>query len=206
MNKVRLEALSDGVFAIVMTLLVIEIGVPDILNPTDAKLIAALERLTPLFISYFISFTVLAMFWMSHNFFLHSFTKNVNRVLVLLNLLYLSMIALLPFSAHFLGSFLTSPVAVLTYGINVFAIGLVASVLVQYAYVSHEIDTTHLSRRSLIQARIRSLVTPVCSLIGMALIGVSTTVTLVLYTIPIIFNIVPGLLDRVERSLKLNFD
>lgn len=206
MNKARLEALSDGVFAIVMTLLVIEIVIPDILNPTDTKLVAALSQLTPLFVSYFVSFVVLAMFWMSHNFFYSSFTKNVDRILVLLNMLYLSLIALLPFSAHFLGLYLTSPVAVLTYGVNVFAIGLIASLVLQYAVVSDEIDTAHTSRRMLMQARIRSLLTPVCTLVGMMLIGVSTWVALGFYAFPIIFNIVPGLLDLVERKLGLNFD
>ncbi len=206
MDKTRLETLSDGVFSIVMTLLVIEIAVPEILNPTDAKIITALGHLTPLFVSYFVSFTVLAMFWISHNFFYSSITREVNRVLVLLNMLYLSTIALLPFSAHFLGTYLTSPVATLAYGINVFAIGVVASVVLQYAYTSDEIDTAHLSRRTLIQARIRTLLTPVCTLLGMTLIGISIWIALALYALPIIFNIVPGLLDLVEKKLRLNFD
>jgi uncharacterized membrane protein len=206
MDKARLEVLSDGVFAIVMTLLIIQITVPDILDPTDAKLITALQDLEPLFISYFVTFAVLTMFWVAHNFFYHSFTNNVNRVLVLLNMLYLSTIALLPFSAHFLGTYLTQPVAVLTYGINVFAIGLIASIELQYAYMSDEIDTEHVTRRRVTQARIRSLITPACTLLGMALIGVSVWLSLVLYAFPIIFNIVPGFLNYAERKLGLNFD
>jgi uncharacterized membrane protein len=206
MNKSRLEALSDGIFAIVMTLLAVEITVPEIFNPTDAKLLTALHELTPLFISYFASFTVLAMFWISHKVFYSSFTKDVNRILVLLNILFLSLVALLPFSARLLGLYIDSSVAVLTYGINVFAIGLVASVVLQYAIVSNEIDTAHISRRLLTQARIRSLLTPAFTLLGMAFVGVSVSLVLVLYAFPILFNIIPGMLNLVERKLGLDFD
>lgn len=206
MNKNRLEALSDGIFSIVMTLLVIEIVVPELHSANDQELFTALSHLGPLFIGYFVSFTVLAMFWIAHNFFYGAFTKNVNRVLVLLNILYLSFIALIPFSAHLLGEYPTLQLAIFLYGINVFLIGILAWIILRYALNSKDIDTDHLPRRLLVQAQIRSALTPICTVLGMLAVWVSIPLALFLYTFPIVFNIVPGLLDRLERLLKLNFD
>lgn len=206
MNKTRLEFLSDGIFAIVMTLLVIEIVVPELHQPTDADLWAALVHLQPLFLSYFVSFTVLAMFWISHNFFYGAFTKVINRHLTLLNFLYLSFVALIPFSSHFLGSYPASKLAVLVYGVNVLVIGLFSCAVLWYAIFSKEIDTEHITRRILIQAQIRAYLTPLSTLVGIAFLPVSLPLSLFFYAFPIVFNIVPGLLNRVERRLGLNFD
>lgn len=206
MNKNRLEALSDGVFSIVMTLLVFQISVP-VLNsiPTDTELLGHLSALVPLFVTYFTSFAVLAMFWISHNFFYSSFTKEINRTLVLLNMLYLSLIALIPFSARLLGEYDTLKVAAVVYGINVLIIGLVATSVLHYALYSNEIDTSHLSSRLLIQARIRSLLTPFCTFVGILCASVSVPVALFFFAFPIVFNMVPGTLDFMERMLGLEF-
>ena len=206
MNKNRLEAISDGIFSIVMTLLVIEIVVPELHSASDQELWGALSHLGPLFVGYFVSFAVLAMFWIAHNFFYGAFTKNVNRVLVLLNILYLSFVALIPFSAHLLGEYPVSRLAIFLYGLNVFVIGALAWIVLRYALNSKEIDTDHLSRRLLVQAQIRSALTPACTVLGMLAVWVSIPLALFLYTFPIVFNIIPGLLDRLERRLKLSFD
>ncbi len=206
MNKNRLEALSDGVFSIVMTLLVFEITVPVLrATPTNAELLQNLEKLAPLFISYFVSFAVLAMFWLSHNFFYGVFTRNINRTLVLLNMLYLSLIALIPFSARLIGEFDTLQVAVLVYGTNVFLIGIVATLVLHYAISSHEIDTSHVSPRLLVQARIRSFLTPFCTFIGLLFTMVNIHVALFFFAFPVFFNITPGTLDFAERILGLKF-
>lgn len=206
MNKTRLEALSDGVFSIVMTLLVIEIVVPSLRTPDDYALWQALMTLKPLFVSYFMSFVVLAMFWISHTAFYSVFTRVINRQLALLNIIYLSFIALIPFSSHLIGEYPHSAVAMLFYGFNVLLISLVSITVLRYAITSHEIDTSHVSRRIIIQAQIRNFLVPCATLTGMALTGVSLSVAMVCYGLPIIFNIIPGTLDFIERRLGLNFE
>ena len=206
MNKNRLEALSDGVFAVAMTLLVFEITVPSLrVTPSNAELLFSLEQLAPLFISYFVSFAVLVMFWLSHNFFYGSFTRTINRTLVLLNMLYLSFIALIPFSARLIGEYDSLQVAVLVYGLNIFLIGIVAAIVLHYAIHSHEIDTSHVSPRHLNRARIRSLLTPFCTFVGILFSGVSIHVALFFFAFPVFFNITPGTLDFAERVLGLKF-
>lgn len=193
MNKNRLESLSDGVFSIVMTILVFNITVPVIQGaPTDASLLAALGRIEPVFASYFISFAVLAMFWISHNFFYNSFTREINRKLVLLNMLYLSLLAFIPFSTRLLGEYDTTHVAVVWYGLNVFAIALVAAVVLHYAIYSNEIDTSHVTPRLLAQATFRSRLTVGFTFAGVLLGLLWRPVALLFFAFPIIFNLLPG--------------
>ena len=98
MNKTRLENLSDGVFAIVFTILVLEIRIPEeLVHPTPVELWRTLVELTPVFIGYFVTFTVLTLFWISHSVFYSEIVKVANRQLVLLNMLYLAFVSLLPF-------------------------------------------------------------------------------------------------------------
>lgn len=200
LSKVRLEALSDGLFAIVLTLLVIEIRVPEVHGAlTDTELWHALLGLTPLFVGYIVSFAVLAMFWLSHNFFYSHFVKEINRQLLLLNMLYLGLISLIPFSAHLIGTYPESPLAITIYGLNVLVIGLINISILRYALVSKEIDTTHIPKRLLHQAKIRSMVTPLCTLLGLLIVSFSIPLALMLFAFPIVFNIVPGTLDALER-------
>ena len=206
MNKNRLEALSDGVFSIVMTLLVFQISVPVFTTtPSNTELLVRLQTLIPLFVSYFITFAVLTMFWISHNFFYSSLTREINRTLVLLNMIYLSFLTLIPFSARLLGEYSTIRTAALLYGLNVLVIGLVSAGVIRYAVYSNEIDTSHISERLLNQARVRSLLTPICTLIGIICAYVSVPVALFFFAFPIVFNIVPGSLNFVENLFGLTF-
>jgi uncharacterized membrane protein len=206
MNKTRLEALSDGVFAIVMTLLIIEIHVPELEIVSGGALLSAMQKLAPLFVSYFVSFAVLATFWVGHNFFYGAFTKNINRQLVQLNMLYLALIALIPFSSHLLGTYTELPTAVRLYGLNVFAIGFVSALVLFYALRSEEIDTSHVTKRLLKQAKIRSVITPILTLLGIGVSYISIPGAIFLYAFPIIFNIIPGTLDFTERLFGFSLD
>jgi uncharacterized membrane protein len=200
LSKTRLEALSDGLFAIVLTLLVIEIRVPEVHGPlTDPQLWHELLLLQPLFVGYVVSFAVLAMFWLSHNFFYSHFVKDINRQLLLLNMGYLALVSLIPFSAHLIGAFPLSQLAVSLYGFNVLCIGLLNIAILQYALSSNEIDTTHINKRILHQAKIRSIVTPLCTVIGLGLAFVSIPAALAFFALPILFNIIPGTLNGLER-------
>jgi len=206
MNKNRVETLSDGVFAIAMTLLVVDFHVPPMPSFSDAALWQGLLSLRPVVESYFVSFTVLAMYWISHHALLHTFTKSINRAMVVFNMLFLSLIAFVPFSAHLLGAYGHSQVSVLFYGFNLVLISLSLIWMFLYALRSHEIDTSHVSNRTIKKAMIRIFLTPFCVLIGMAASIWSLGIALLLYAFPVIFNIFPGGLDFLERHFKLQLD
>lgn len=201
LNKARLESLSDGLFAIVFTLLVIEIRVPEVVGHiTNGELLHELSDLTPLFIGYVVSFSVLAMFWLSHNFFFQYFVKEINRQLLLLNLVFLGFVSLIPFSAHLIGRYPDLPLAVSIYGANVLLLGLMTSLIRYYALKTDEIDTSHISKRILHQAVIRSNITLVCTILGIVLAFIWIPTALFMYAFPILFNIIPGTLNKLEKA------
>ena len=203
MNKNRLETLSDGVFAIVMTILVIEFRLPE--STLGMPLLTELQRLTPSFLAYGVSFVALDMFWVSHNALFHIFTKNVNRVMIQINMVYLALMAFIPFSTHMLGKYTHTELAVVLYGLNLFLLGIVNYSMLRYALVSDEIDTDHVTVRNINQATIRMVMTPIMTAIGMGMTFISIPFALFLYAFPIFFNIVPGVLDWVEKRFGFNF-
>jgi len=102
-GKSRLEALSDGVFAVVMTILVLQLGGSAISNAeTETQLDAALLAQWPTFVSYAISFLVVGLYWVSHHTYF-TFIREVNEAQLWLNLLFLFCLSFIPFAAELIG-------------------------------------------------------------------------------------------------------
>src|ERR1700737_1299223 len=105
LSRNRIEALTDGVFAVAMTLLVLDIKVPELPQPmaTD-ELLRQLLALWPKFLSYVISFVILGVYWVGHHVQL-SFIRRADRPLLWINILFLLWVALVPFSTALLGEY-----------------------------------------------------------------------------------------------------
>ncbi len=101
MNKNRLEAFSDGVFAIAITLLVLNVKVPNKQNITNAELNNILAASTNQLLSFGFSFLIIGVFWVAHHR-IFSFAKVVDTTLIWLNIIYLMFIATIPFPASIL--------------------------------------------------------------------------------------------------------
>ena len=130
----RFSAFSDGVFAIAITLLVLELPVP----PADVPLGPALLEAWPDFLGYIMSFAFIGGIWLTHSG-LTRLMKRGDTVANGLNLLLLLLIALIPFSTSLMVTHLPTPqvgVAVFLYGINVLFASLTLSLLIRY--ISHE--------------------------------------------------------------------
>lgn len=112
-DPARLLALSDGVFAIAITLLVLEIHVPDLTQ--GQSLLAALREIRPSFIGFLISFVVIAIAWAGHRD-LFSMIRLTDRTLIWLNMLYLLPLCLLPFGASLISRYDRDSVAISVYG------------------------------------------------------------------------------------------
>src|SRR6516162_2111079 len=94
-GKARVEALSDGVFAIAVTLLVLDIRIPELHRPVSSREAwHAIATLAPLLFSFFISFILTGSFWFMHHVTFHSL-KYVTRALVFINLAFLMFVSLL---------------------------------------------------------------------------------------------------------------
>lgn len=120
-GSARLEALGDGVFAVVMTLLVLELKVPEWEGEvTSAQVWKYLVHLGPSLLAFGLSFAVLGILWFAHRM-EHVFIGAVNRWLIWLNLLFYFFVCLIPFAAAFLGRYPDTQLTVVLYGANLIA-------------------------------------------------------------------------------------
>ena len=129
----RTVALSDGVFAIALTLLVLNIGVPSLAPGHHSALGHRLLDRGPELLSYAISFAVIALLWVRH----HEFFRGLARVdarVTVLNLLYLGLVAFLPYPTRILGVYGDQPLAVALYACTVALVALVAGLTRRHAW------------------------------------------------------------------------
>ena len=207
MNKGRLEAFSDGVFSIVMTLLVFNIKVPALTKPfSDADLWLALGGVWPAIVIFVLTFAVLSVFWINHHFLFESYAKSIDRRLNLLNLAYLMFIVFVPFTATLWGEYGEHQPAAILYGLNIFAIVWISSFMSRYIRNSESLLHDDVTPRLMKQARFRSLLSLVSYAIGIMVTFIYAPFAAVFYIFPVIFNILPGSLNFVEKLFKFRLD
>jgi uncharacterized membrane protein len=129
-DPARVLALTDGVFAIIITLLVLEIHVPELTQ--GHSLNQALGEIRPSLVAFVISFILAGMYWVGHRD-LFALIRRTDRGLVWLNIVYLLPLCLLPFGAGMLGRYDTEPVALRIYGLLLVAIAAMRVVIWLYA-------------------------------------------------------------------------
>ena len=133
MSKGRLEALTDGIFAIAMTLLVLELKVPDLPKTVSAsELMHHIGEAGPAFFSFVVSFLYCGLLWILHHLAMH-FIRHIQIALVWLNLLFLMTISLLPFSCALLGHYLRNRAAQEIYFWNLFVSGFLLFLMWMFA-------------------------------------------------------------------------
>src|SRR5215218_7609601 len=139
MNKTRLEAFSDGVFAILITILVLELKIP---HGDD---LAALRPLIPVFLTYILSFIYLGIYWNNHHHMLQA-TRHVNGKVLWANLHLLFWLSLVPFTTGWMGENHFAPVPVAVYGFVLMMSGVAYFILVRAFIKSHGGDSEFATR------------------------------------------------------------
>lgn len=130
MGKTRLEAFSDGVMAILITIMVLELKVP---HGAD---VAALRSMLPIFGSYVLSYVFLGIYWNNHHHMLHA-TRHINGAVLWANLHLLFWLSLVPVTTAWMGESRLASLPTATYGSVLFAAG-VAYVVLERAIVAAE--------------------------------------------------------------------
>lgn len=133
----RMEAFSDGVFAIAITLLILEIAVP---AGSEDDLLKALVEEWPAYLAYLVSFATIGAVWLAHTV-ITEYLDHATSVLMRVNLALLLVVAFLPFPTKLLGEFTgeesAERVAVTVFGINLLLCLVLVSVLWRYAVREH---------------------------------------------------------------------
>jgi uncharacterized membrane protein len=141
MSKHRLESFSDGVFAIVITLLILNIH----LDRQRELTLKALGELAPDIVAFVLSYVIVGVYWVSHHNMLHMI-RAVDRRLLWLNLLLLLAIVFIPFPAGLLGQQIWNPIAVATYGLNLMVVNALGTAMWLYAGSQPALLVTGVSR------------------------------------------------------------
>ena len=131
-SKARLEALSDGLYAIALTLLVLELKLPALSDhPTNDELLSALTSIAPKAFAWCLSFWVIAQFWLIQQRLFH-FVARLNPTMVAIELGSLCLISLFPFTTALMGEFGMRVVGAVPYAAHLLAIAVV--LLLRFSY------------------------------------------------------------------------
>jgi uncharacterized membrane protein len=190
MSKGRLEAFSDGVIAIIITIMVLELRVP---HGADW---GALRPLMPALLSYVLSFVYIGIYWNNHHHLLHA-TRQISGDVMWANMHLLFWLSLVPFVTGWMGenAFARNPVAL--YGIVLLMCALAFTLLVRRLLKHHETDSP-LARA--IGGDAKGNVSLVLYVVGVASSWISSAVALVFYVVVAVIWLVPD--RRIERALQ----
>ncbi len=195
-SKNRLETLTDGVFAIVMTLLVLGIAVPQLTSSEVAiELPKKLLELWPVVFSYVTSFMILGFLWIGNHEQFHYITHS-NRTLAWITIFYLMFVAFVPFSTALLGKYNDQQISVIIYGINIIIIGSLINVKWWYVTKNHCLIDKNLDSSFVRTMSRRFLVGPIAYLIAVAVSFVSIETSLILYIATPLYYVIPFRKDK----------
>jgi uncharacterized membrane protein len=190
MKQSRLDALADGIFAIVMTILVFEIKVPEHIGlASDQTLLNSIINIYPLFLSYLLSFSLLFTYWRSHHYIASVLAKNTDIMLSNLSALFFLFVGLVPFSSHLLGVYYYNSVAIIFFAINIILIGLSLWMMRRYVIKSSDIVNAPFTKRENAHANMRILLPVFASIIAIIVSFANKEVALVFFTSAILFNL-----------------
>jgi uncharacterized membrane protein len=198
----RLEAFSDGVIAIIVTILVLDVKLPPLKGANmDAAFAAALWKSAPLLGGYVVSFVVVLVFWVAH----HQLFRAIHRVdrnLLWLNGLFLMVLAFVPAPTGWIGQYPGVRLASVVYGSVLTLCGLTFFLLrlyaTHYAKLMHQSIPKSVARKALA----RSLLSPILYGLGTVAARISLPLAWALFVaVPIIF-IAPGVFERHVHRLQ----
>ena len=197
-NPDRLVFLSDGVIAIIITILVLDIRVPEL--GSGQSLAESLTEVRPTFISFVISFLLVGMFWTLHK---QTFdqVRYVDHNATWLNLLFLLVLALVPYASSALGEYSTEPTALHLYGVVMIAASLLRIALNAYFQTHPGLLWQVPSKDTRRLLGFTSSVPIVVYIIAMVVASWSTTLSLILYfSIPLVYFAVIAFVSSDPRT------
>ncbi len=199
----RIKAFSDGVFAIALTLLILQVKVP---SPSqigsEAELQNFLLQQWPAYLSYALSVVIIGLYWVAHHGLFH-YVRRVTRMLLWLNILFLLCVTFIPFPAALMSQFSNYRTSVVIYGASLALAGLMFDLMRWYATHRYRLVDKDLHPQVIRTARRRNLTGPLIYLIAIIVsfipfnisgIG-GTQVCLALYVLVPVIYFLPGPTD-----------
>ena len=190
MDKNRLEAFSDGVLAIIITIMVLEMKVP---HGAD---FAALQPLWPVFLSYILSFVYIGIYWNNHHHMLHA-ARRVNGAIMWANSHLLFWLSLVPFATGWMGENHFAPVPTALYGV-VLLMAAVAYWILQRTIMREHGDDSLLSKA--VGADLKGKLSPLIYLAAIVSAFLHQGIAQALYVLMALLWLLPD--PRIERTVR----
>lgn len=195
----RIEALSDGVFSITMTLLILDIRLPHFTGAGDPEM-SQLLTLLPKLENYFISFLVLGLFWVRQQM-QFKIIKDADRNLMWINIFFLMFVAVIPLSNSLLFEYDETPISIQLYCANVFILGLILHYQWHYAITNHRLVDKSYNMKDLTRLRTVNLIFPLIFILTFILSSFSMRAAKFgLYFLPVFFALTFKLYKRVKNK------
>lgn len=195
----RTDAYSDGVFAIIATLLILEVKVPHLEVHSAAALWQALGALAPKFLSFAVSFFTITIFWVNHHQFFHHITHS-DWKLMWLNSHLLFWLTVLPFTTAFLGDYPDQAVVVALYAANLSLASLAFTMMGHYVFFKGNLIDPGVSMDFRRREWRRSFFAVAAFALTAVLAFVHATAAIVLLALLPFLFIIPGLLKPEEEN------
>ena len=200
MSKTRIESFSDGVFSIVLTLLVFSLRVPKLSGiDVDHELYLKLLSMRHYFAAYVLSFALISMFWIAHHS-VFSSMKHSDQQVLWLNNLFLLFLALLPFPTQVLGAYPNTESAAIFFGIEMVLTSLSFSLLRYYVFFHRRLLEDFVSLKDLRNSLIKDSTVAILYIFAIAISAYREDITLSMYALIPFLLFVPLRTQRKSKS------
>jgi uncharacterized membrane protein len=192
MGKGRLEAFSDGVIAVIITIMVLEMKVP------HGGSVQALAPMIPVFLSYVLSFIYIGIYWNNHHHMLHACSR-VTGAMLWANLHLLFWLSLIPFTTGWMGENHFAPAPSALYGFVLLMAAIAYWILQQLIIASHGPESL---LKKAVGGDWKGKVSPILYAVAIPMAFVSRWVSLGIYIVVALIWLVPD--KRIEKTLSLS--
>ena len=190
-NSKRIEALSDGIFAIASTLLVLEIRVPELSNTSTPFMMNALVAILPSLIAFIFSFLNILIFWVNHDI-IGRALNYFDSKLTYMNILFLLFISLVPFTTAFVSRYPFNFISITVYGLVFLFTSIMACIMYYYIAFKSKLMHEKITKRSRKKIWKRIIMGPIFFTIAIPLGIINVYIPIVIYIlIPLLFLVFP---------------
>lgn len=205
-STTRLENFSDGVFAIVLTLLAFQFKVPKFSSDQDmVHNFNELLRILPYLLGFIFSFFFIAVFWVNHHHLYHA-VKESNSALLWYNIYFLFWITMLPFAIAMVGDHPNVPLAAISLGFVLFMASIAAYLLLRYSYVKSKLVDETLSNDSIKSGLTKNLFAIIITFIGILLAFKWVYISYLVYFAVLVIYVNPLKMEKRIRPVWRKID
>ena len=183
----RLNAFSDGVFAIAITLLALDLRLPELHHPTSSQIAQSIRDQLPNILSFVLSFLLIGRYWIVH----HNFFQTLRRYdngLLWLNLLFLMSVVFMPFPTSVLADYGDQNAGVVFYAASLTVVGLLQAALYYYASKDHRLIDSAVEKRKVQYGTRVSLMIPIVFLTSIPVAFYSPTLATVMWLLTLVLR------------------